>query len=169
MTACLAFYGEFYWSDSFWTQPKAALSGLPVIGKELYNQVYDEGIVISAPSTRGPNGPDLTKPRNAWLLTSIKEGWWLKEVVKDGDLARIDPASTFGPSFPPTAFVHGTADVVSPVRFSEAAHASLQSCGVDTALFFVPEKGHDFEASLNAKDADFEKVLEALRWLSRKI
>lgn len=168
-TACLAFYGELYWSDPFWSQPKAALAGLPVISKELYNRVYDEGVVVSAPSTRGPNGPDLTKPRNCWLLTSIKEGWWLKGIVKDGDFARLDPASLFGPGFPPTAFIHGTADVVSPVRFSQAAHDSLQDYGVDTALFLVPEKGHDFEISLTTNDVDFVKVREGLQWLSQKV
>lgn len=165
----MTFYGELYWSDPVWSQPKKALAGLPVLSKDLYDQVYNEGIVVAAPSTRGPTGPDLTKPRNAWLLTSIKEGWWIKEVVKDDDYARIDPVNLFGPGFPPTVFIHGTADVVCPHRISETAHASLRAHGVDTALFLVPDKPHDFDASMERYDADFAKVREGLQWLSHKV
>ncbi|RYO85581.1 hypothetical protein DL766_006517 [Monosporascus sp. MC13-8B] len=167
--ACLTFYGELYWSDPVWSQPKAALAGLPVVGKDLYDRVYDEGIVVAAPSTRGPTGPDMTKPRNAWLLTSIKEGWWLKEVVRDGDYARIDPANLFGPEFPPTAFIHGTADIVCPQTMSEKAYESLKEHGVETALFLVPDKPHDFDATMTRHDADFAKVREGLQWLSHKV
>ncbi|KAH8889989.1 alpha/beta-hydrolase [Thozetella sp. PMI_491] len=168
-TACLTFYGELYWSDLMWSQPKAALAGLPVVGKDAYNRVYDEGVVVAAPSTRSPTGPDMTKPRNAWLLTSIKEGWWLREIVQDGNYARIDPATLFGPAFPPTAFIHGTADVVCPHSLSEKAHASLREHGVDTALFLVPDKPHDFDAAMTRHDAEFTKVREGLQWLSEKV
>ncbi len=165
----MTFYGELYWSDPVWSQPKAALAGLPVLGQDLYDRVYDESIVVAAPSTRGPTGLDLTKRRNAWLLTSIKEGWWLKEVVKDGDYTRIDPANLFVPEFPPTACIYGTADVVCPHSMSEKAHATLQAHGVETALFSVPEKPHDFDATMTRHDADFAKVREGLQWLSQKV
>ncbi|KAK2601901.1 hypothetical protein QQS21_004588 [Conoideocrella luteorostrata] len=167
--ACLTFYGQLFWSDPLWSQPKAALAGLPNLGKDLYDRVYDEGIVVAAPSTRGPGGPDLSKPRNAWLLTSLKEGWWLKEIVKDDDYDKIDPAKLLGPEFPPTAFVHGTADVVCPHTISEKAHASLNAHGVDTALFLVSDKPHDFDTLLTRQDTDFTKIREALWWLSQKL
>jgi acetyl esterase/lipase len=168
--ACLTFYGELYWADPSWSSPKASLAGLPELPKDFRDKVFDEGIVVSAPSTREADGKvNLSRPRNVWLLTSIKEGWWLKEIVKDGNLDRIEPSILFSPSFPPTCFIHGTSDVVCSHNFSERAYESLKASGVDTKLILVEDKGHDFEVKMSRHDQDFAPVREGLRFLADKI
>ncbi|KAF2424240.1 hypothetical protein EJ08DRAFT_700833 [Tothia fuscella] len=69
-----------------------------------------------------PTGLDTSTPRNAWFVANMKKGTLLKNAVQDGNFDRIDPVQLFSSSFPPTYFLHGTADTAVPVELARKAH-----------------------------------------------
>ncbi len=114
----------------------------------------------------GPSKPDFTKPRTAWLFNGLQKGTQLRDIVADGDLARIDPAGGFSAAgFPPTFFLHGGADDWVPPRFSEQAHSQLKAAGVETHLVILPGLAHGFDTALGPADALNRHVEEAFAFL----
>jgi acetyl esterase/lipase len=107
-------------------------------------------------------------PRDAWLSNSFKTGNHMKLLVKDGNFNRIDPASVFSKTFPPTMFIHGTADTVTPTRISEKAYETLTALGVKTELILVEGADHMFDMLFcNPEDDGFKKyVLPGLVFLA---
>lgn len=108
------------------------LAQLPAMPGDFLNKIFDEPVQTSTGSSlesapkpeepqekpKGLPPPDLTKPRNAWLFSALKDGSQLAKIVQDGDFDRIDPVHTFSPNFPPTFFIHGLADPMIPSRLS---------------------------------------------------
>jgi acetyl esterase/lipase len=100
----------------------------------------------------------------------MKQGTWLQQVAKDGDLVRIDGTARFSASFPQTMFIHGTADKVTHHRFSERAHTELKTLGVVTELLIAEGAEHVFDLNLNEEDEDFvQHVLPGLQFLARAV
>lgn len=114
----------------------------------------------------GPNGPDLSNYRVAWLLSSFKKGTWLRSIVPDGNYNGIDPAALFDPSFPPTYFLHGTADTLVGVEFSRRAFEELKRKGVDTKLVVEEGAPHGFDAGAKPGEHKYELVAAGLRFLA---
>lgn len=112
---------------------------------------------------------DFSGPRNAWIFAALKEGTHMRAIVPDGDYARVDPARLFSPSFPPTCFIHGTADETIDVRFSVRAHEDLCRLGVKTELVLVEGQDRGFDMFLREDEKGFEVVRGGLRFLERYV
>lgn len=164
--AIIDFYGAKYLSDPFWTKPLPALEGLPPFEQAFMDRVYDE---IPAPtsvplSLESMKNPDFSRPRIAWMFTALKEGRLFQHIVPDGDLKRVDPTTYFGPRFPPTLFVHGTADTLIDVRLSKNACDQLQGLGAEARLLLVEGADHGFDAGIDPDDEKFVHVLAAFKF-----
>jgi len=112
--AIVDFYGPKYFQDPFWSLPLTALSKIPDFDDAFLNKVFDEPLRTSTASSlerataaarKGPPKPDLTVPRNAWLFSILKKGTYLRQMVPDGNLDRVDPIHDFSTKFPPTYFL----------------------------------------------------------------
>lgn len=140
----------------------------PALDQQFIDQIHkDVPPPTSGPSPMGPNGPDFSDYRVAWMFNAIKAGTHLKTVVADGNFARVDPGSLFSDaSFPPTYFVHGTEDTLVDAKVSKQAYDELRSHGVGSELVLVEGAGHGFDAKLVPGDktsAVIDKALDFLR------
>lgn len=118
----------------------------------------------------GPNGPDFSNYRVAWMFNAIKAGNHLTTVVADGNFARVDPATLFSDtSFPPTYFVHGTEDTLVDAKASKKAHDELKSHGVESELVLVEGAGHGFDAKLVPGDQTSVIIDKALDFLKSHV
>jgi acetyl esterase/lipase len=92
-------------------------------------------------------------------------------VVKDGNFNRIDPASAFSKSFPPTMFIHGTADTVTPTRISDMAYEKLAALEVKTEIIRVEGADHMFDLLYSSPEDDgFQKyVLPGFAFLAAEV
>ena len=59
--------------------------------------------------------------------------------------AKASPLSHVSPAFPPTFFLHGSADRVVPTYSSVAMHDALRAAGVDTDLHVFAGQNHGFD------------------------
>lgn len=65
-------------------------------------------------------------------------------------------------------FIHGTADTVTPLRFSEQVHEELKSLGVES-YFPVVNENHVFDISLSESDDTYQNyVMRELGFLATK-
>lgn len=88
---------------------------------------------------------------------------------KRWELCQIDPSKVFSASFPPTMFIHGTADTVTPFRFSERAHEELKRLGVEGHLLPVVNENHRFDIFLIERDDAYQNyVMPGLKFLAAK-
>lgn len=167
--AILDVFGLKYFDDISYSTPNPAWAKLPDFNQTLLDKIKEEvPPPSSAPAPGGPNGPDFTHHRIAWLFTSLKKGTWLKSVAPNGDYDSIDPGKLFSSSspFPPTYFIHGSADTLVDVKLSERAFEALKKRGVDTEL--VIEKGapHGFDAGAKPGDHKYEIVAKGFKFLA---
>ena len=118
----------------------------------------------------GPNGPNLSTPRGAYLVTSVREGTQFHKIIADDEYDQVDPEKLFKRSdFPPTFFAQGTSDVVVDQKFAKWAHAELQKNGVQTELVLVEGAGHGFDARLNRSDAAFVPIQKGVDFLAKHV
>ena len=76
----------------------------------------------AAPPPFGPNGPDLSTRRGAYLITSVRNGVQFDDIIAEDEYDQIDPQLLFEkPGFPPTFLVQGTGDVVVDPKFARQA------------------------------------------------
>lgn len=143
----------------------------PAFDQQFIDQVYkDVPPPTSGPSPMGPNGPDFSNYRVAWMFNAIKAGNHLTTVVGDGNFERVDPASLFSnASFPPTYFVHGTEDTLVDAKVSKQAHDELKSHGAKSELVLVEGAGHGFDAKLVPGDQTSAVVDKALDFLKSHV
>ena len=86
--------------------------------------------------------------RSTFFLYLKQTGRWINAVsgldpVTDRDkLTPFCPVRNVSPSFPPTLFLHGTADKDVPVGQSIAMAAELKRHGVDHELITIEGGGH---------------------------
>lgn len=112
----------------------------------------------------------MSTPRNAYLITSVRKGTQFDAIIAEGEYDYVDPEKLLKePSFPPTVFVHGTADVVVDIKFSQWAHAELQKNGVPTELYVVEGMPHSFDARLKRDDAAFESIQKGVDFLAQHV
>ncbi|KAF9885313.1 hypothetical protein FE257_013030 [Aspergillus nanangensis] len=164
--AILDIFGPKYFNDEFYHTPNPAFSKIPNFEQSLIDRIQDD---VPPPSTTpppaGPNGPDFSNYRVAWLFTSFKKGTWLRSVVPDGGFSSVDPAGLFSSSSPPTSFIHGSADGLVDVRFSRQAFSALEREGVDSKLV-IADAGHRFDAGAKPGDHQYNLVVEGVRFLA---
>ncbi|KAL4889468.1 Alpha/Beta hydrolase protein [Aspergillus ambiguus] len=165
--AILDIFGLKYFDDESYQAPNPAFLKLPVFDQALVDRIQDD---VPAPSTApppgGPNGPDFSHHRVAWLFTAFRKGTWLSSVVPDGRYDSVDPARLFSASFPPTYFIHGSADTLVDVKFSQKAFKDLRSKGVSTKLIVEEEAPHGFDAGSKPGDHKYNIVAEGFKFLA---
>ncbi|KAK5043487.1 hypothetical protein LTR84_011956 [Exophiala bonariae] len=169
--AILDLFGMKYLEDPFYHEPQNALSALRPVSEQFLLKVFDEvPPPTGSPPPFGPKGPDLSTPRNAWLLTGLKEGTLLDKILPQEDYAVVEPTKLFSTGhFPPTYFIHGTTDTVVDVKFARRAHEELKAKGSDTHLVIVEGAPHGFDARINAGDKLFETITSGLEFLQAQV
>ncbi|KAL5361530.1 Alpha/Beta hydrolase protein [Aspergillus floccosus] len=170
--AVLDLFGFKYLRDPFYhtgtsTQPQPDSLALP--SNEFINEVFNE---IPPPTAArppfGPNGLELSTPRQAYLITSVRKGTQFDAIIAEDEYDLVDPERLLKtPSFPPTCFVQGTADVVVDMKFSQWAFAELQKNGVQSELYLVEGMAHGFDAKLKRGDAAFASIQKGVEFLAR--
>ncbi|KAI1341023.1 Alpha/Beta hydrolase protein [Xylariaceae sp. FL0016] len=180
-SAIVDFYGAKCFRDEFWTTPLPAMAGLPSFDQSFLDRVYEEPLQTFVPislekSANASDEPsegmprmDMSVPRNAWLFSAMKVGTQMKLLIQDDDFDRVDPTNAFSSSFPPTMFIHGTADDLIPLRFSQKAHARLVELGVETKIALVEGKGHGFDIGLQKTDPAYTVVKEGISFLKEHV
>ncbi|KAK7725537.1 hypothetical protein SLS63_008141 [Diaporthe eres] len=142
--AILDFFGMKYLQDASFHTPSAAFAKLPPFDKAFLDQ-----------------RPDFSNPRVAWMFNLVREGKLFSTVVADGNYDRVDPATLFarlGKDFPPTYFIHGTADTLVDWKLSQRAHDELRANGVDSKITLVDGAPHGFDAKAQPGDETFAIV-----------
>lgn len=172
--AILDLFGFKYLRDVFYhtgtaIQPQSIAPSLP--SPEFINQVFNEiPPPTAAPPPFKPNGLDLSTPRQAYLITSVRNGTQFDGIIAENEYDRVDPQNllkTHG--FPPACFVHGTADVVVDAKFSQWAFAELQKNGVQSKLYLVKGMAHGFDTRLKREDAAFGSIQDGIDFLAKHV
>lgn len=171
--AILDLFGFKYLRDPFYHtgvsgEPPNAPAPPPA---EFIEKVFEEfPPPTAAPPPFGPNGPDLSTPRAAYLITSVRKGIQFDKIISENEYDMVDPEKMFKmPGFPPTVFVQGTADVVVDAKFAKWAHSELQKNGVETELYLVDGAPHGFDARLKHDDAAFVPIQKSVNFLARHL
>lgn len=164
--AILAFYAASSFEDSFWHNPLLSLAKIPEFSKDFLAEIFQESTPVATPSAFSSTE---FSPRKAWLLSGLKEGWWLEKIVQDGNYDRVDPSKLYSKNFPPTCFVHGSTDALVDPKFSEIGHDSLKNLGVDIEYLLIDGKGHDFDSKIPKDSTEFEPVRKAFAFAASRI
>ncbi|KAM0429810.1 hypothetical protein ACHAPT_006416 [Fusarium lateritium] len=163
--AVLNLFGMLYFRDESYRTPMNQ-PPMPLPSAEFRNKIYEDiPPPTAAPPPLGPNRPDLSTYRGAWLFAQIGSGSILKEVQPDGDYDKIDPASLFSSTFPPTFSAHGSADEPVNVKLAEKAHKELEDEGVENKLVVIDGAGHGFDLGKKPGDAAYDTVIKGLEFL----
>ncbi|OGM49735.1 hypothetical protein ABOM_001848, partial [Aspergillus bombycis] len=172
--AIVDFYAPLDLLHPFWHSPLPMLAKLPEFDTEFLSTIYNQDPPPSATLFSLENGDksantgllpfDFSQVRNAWLFHSLKHGSHMKAVVGDGDYTRVDPLRLLSPSFPPTCFVHGTADTMVDVQFSEQAFSTLKTLGVATEIHIANGENHGFDKRVDETHASYLPVAAAIRF-----
>ncbi|KAH7201145.1 Alpha/Beta hydrolase protein [Fusarium oxysporum] len=166
--AILDIFGMKYLQDP---EYHAIVPTRPTFDQAFIDQVHkDVPPPTSGPSPMGPNGPDFSNYRIAWMFNAINTGSHVNTIVADGDFARVDPAFLLSKNdFPPTYFVHGTEDTLVKSKFSEKAHKQLISNGIESELVLVQGGGHGLDARLVPGDETSIIIDRALDFLKAHV
>ncbi|KAL6362253.1 hypothetical protein LRP88_04331 [Fusarium phalaenopsidis] len=173
--AIVSYFSAMNLKDEFWHSPMEVLSKVPSFPQGFLQEVMNEGVVTATPSSfkRVPGNPkpvpDFSRSRTAWLLSNLRGGTWLRNVVQDDNYKRVDPSELFSDKFPPTCFVHGSEDKMCLPRFSKEAHELLLSLNVDTELLIAEGEGHDFESAMPADHPNFSVVRQSHRFAAERV
>jgi acetyl esterase/lipase len=171
--AVLDLFGFKYLRDPFYHTGSAAPPppGLP--SDDFIKKVFEEiPPPIAARPPFGPKGLDLSTPRQAYLITSVRKGDHFDAIIAEDEYDRVDPEPLFkekGADFPPTVFVQGTADAVVDAKFSKWAHDVLKKNGVATELYLLEGKTHGFDTGIKRDDPAFEPIQKGIDFLSQYV
>ena len=113
------------------------MASTPTTSKELRQKVYEGPQITFTASSK----PDFSGPHFAWLFGSMKDGTWLRDILKGEDIKFFDPTFGFNRLFPPVAFVNGDRDFHVPVRFGERAHREWIAMGMGSMFHKVEGQG----------------------------
>ncbi|KAL6708793.1 hypothetical protein ACN47E_002489 [Coniothyrium glycines] len=162
--AILDLFGMKYLKDESYHTP--APLPVPTPDKALIDQVFQQvPPPIAAPPPFGPNGMDASTPRNAFFVSGMKAGTLLSSAVQDGNYDRVDPATLFSSSFPPTYFANGTADTLVSVKLTEKAHEELKAQGVESVLEILEGANHGFDVGKGPGTQEVDTVFKGLEFL----
>lgn len=123
--------------------PKPASSFFEPLFAE--KNTFTGGIALEGQAGPG-QGPDLTDPRQAYVLYSIGEGQMLQSIWPQTPhgFAFIDPYLNITSAWPPTAIVHGNKDFMIPIDISRNFEIRLREFKVETDFFEVEGEAHTF-------------------------
>ena len=160
-----------YLADPAYHTMSPVTTKLPPIDPDIVSAVMKE---IPAPS-KGPlpvtpEGPDLRNPRVAWMFQALKEGSHIHQCMKDDNYERVDPATMFSKfPFPPTYFIHGSADTSVSSDFSTRAFEELKAKGNESHLVIIEGAEHGFDNTANTGDEYCAIVCKGLEWLRSQV
>lgn len=175
--AILDFYGAKHFKHEFWSneieQIKSRLPPHPP-DSAFEHLFVEKTTFIGSQSLEGQqqDGPNLKDPRQAFALYSIANGRCLQAIWPSTPdrLEEIDPVLRVNPQWPPTCFVHGTADFMIPLHLSRHLESQLRAANIETEFIEVPGEPHTFVGKMvkgsktwetQRRGFDFlEKVLE---------
>lgn len=165
----LDLFGFKYLRDPFYHTPQGAVEGGP--SQDFIDKVFQEHPPpTAAPPPFGPNGPDLSTPRSAFLVTSVRRGKLFDKIIAEHEYDQVDPERLFKSTrFPPSCFIQGTEDKTVDEKFARQAHAELQSHGVESKLLIVEGAPHGFDARLKRGDDAFRVIEDGLRFLAEHV
>jgi hypothetical protein len=80
------------------------------------------------------------------IINTIAGGELITKIwpLAPGDVHPIDPILNITKSWPPTAIVHGTADIMVPVRLSKQLEIKLRENEVETTFIEMAGESHEF-------------------------
>ncbi|KAF2102788.1 alpha/beta-hydrolase [Rhizodiscina lignyota] len=169
--AILDVYGMKYLQDPRYHTRSPATANLPPINLAIVAEVWKQlPPPTSGPLPSGPNGPNLGDARVAWMFQALKDGTHIEQIVHDGNYERVDPAFLFSKiRFPPTYFIHGSADTSVSPEFSQRACEQLKGAGAESHLVIVDGAPHGFDAAALPGDEYFAIVSKGLEFLKAHI
>lgn len=163
MRAIVSWYGYGEISGEWYTEPDPYyLSMKPVDKNEALASVGNTPIVESPFPTRRYTFYVYCRQQGLW--PSVVTGFDWKEKARD--LTRYSVLRQATESFPPTLFLHGSADLDVPYSESERLAERLKQLGVSHKLLILPGKGHGFDEHLltdTGVSAAFDTVITFLR------
>lgn len=150
--AILDFYGAKQFSDAHWTQHMPGMPDHcydPRPQAEIDQLHGEQTTFIGGVSLEGHSAdPSAPNPmaRQAFAMHQIAMGQVVKAIWAPypNELEKIDPLLNVSGSWPPVAIVHGTADVMIPMRLSRDLEGKLRECGVETEFIEVADEPHTF-------------------------
>lgn len=131
---------------------------LPDSDPSIMAQVFQEPVQVSSDAS----DVDLTHPRPAWVFDKIKHGTLLSTLC-DGRYNEHDPIAMKGgltKDFPPTFFLHGSADVLVPLEIAQRCCEHLKTIGVNTGIIIKDGGAHGYDGDLKDGDEDFESFVK---------
>jgi pimeloyl-ACP methyl ester carboxylesterase len=165
--AVLDFYGGKYYADPTWHTPSPFFASALDYPESLAEKIF-EGPQVSAaiPSA----GADEVSARDAWLSNAFKSGKHLSLIAKGVNYELIDGSNGFSSKFPPTMFVHGTGDTITPSRISERAQKELSHLGAESHIVLVEGANHMFDMFFTDPEDEAYKtyVVKAFQFLAVK-
>lgn len=169
--AILALYPYIGYDNSFYSTPLPAFKDVPAIPEDFQNQIFEGPPVYRFPMVFLENHqPDLSLPRQAWMISQIRDGTLMKTINGGDDYTKVDPIYSFTEKYPPTCFIHGTADAMVSHDFSARAETALEELDVDTELLYVDGADHAFDMPLQADSALYkEYILRGLKFLAEHV
>ncbi|KAL2849856.1 Alpha/Beta hydrolase protein [Aspergillus pseudoustus] len=169
--AILDIFGFKYLRDPFYRARSNVVTSSDAPSAEFIQKVFDEfPPPTAARPPFGPNGIDLSTPRGAYLVTSVRNGAQFDKIIAEDEYEQVDPEKLLSsPTFPPTFFVQGTADVVVDSKFAGWAYAELQKNGVRSELRLIEGAAHGFDANLKRDDPAFEPIQSGVEFLAQHV
>ncbi|KAJ3020212.1 hypothetical protein HKX48_001157 [Thoreauomyces humboldtii] len=172
VAAVLDIYGGKDFADPSWSLPNKGFLTRPTPPDEFASKIFDGPQPSAFPIQFGR--PPVPSPRGAWMTLTSQRGTWLREVIKDGDVDRVDPIvqARNAPkgSFPPVFTLHGDADQFVPVDVSRNAAEKLRAAGVVVTYLSVPGADHLFDMGLGEEEELFRtSVGRGFAWLAQQV
>lgn len=162
--AIVSFYGYGDISTKWATQPSANYRQKEMIPREIATSLLSEDVISEGP----------VEDRYLFYLYARQQGVWVQEITGfDPSLDReaiqkLSPIHLVDEEFPPTLFLHGTADTDVPYEQSAFMRAALLKKGVTARMVTIPNGEHVFERNISdpmVQDA-LKQVVEFLKvWI----
>ncbi|KIL87889.1 hypothetical protein FAVG1_08770 [Fusarium avenaceum] len=179
--AILDFYGPKCYDDAAWQQPIPALASKlpPPPPPSAFAPLFEEkeifvgGVSLEGQSSqRSPltaGDPNRNTLRTAFTMKAIADGRVLQTIWPKfpEHLDLIDPALNVSSNWPPTAVVHGDADVMVPIQLSARFAALLEEEGVHHEMITVVGEPHTFLGKMEKGSATWETQLKGFKFLER--
>ncbi|KAF2848749.1 alpha/beta-hydrolase [Plenodomus tracheiphilus IPT5] len=174
--AILDFYGAKNFSDPFWTQPLPSLPAsfsTPLPPSTIQTIESEHTILIGGVSLEGQTTSTSTyleqnpHPRKTYTMHALKTGTLLPRIYPlfPSHIADIDPALNLSAQWPPIGIVHGTADVMIPLRLSTAFAQELGAVGGDVRVWEVQGEGHTFCGGMKRGGETWRVQRRGWEWL----
>ena len=168
--AIVDFYGVKYLRDFKLHQPFAGFAQIPEMPEEHTNKIFEGSQAFQSSSMFVDGKPNLKDARSAWFIMQMKKGASISSLIPDDDYDRVDATTGFSKAFPPTFFLHGTADVFVDHKLAIKAHRELKNLGVETELLLGEGLAHVFDLSITYQDPLFTKyVMPGLEFLRKHV